>query len=121
MNYTEPNYHHIVMAKSAGTCAFMAVITALFGTMIFPFIFGGLAIIFAVLSKGGTAKYQFKAKIAILVSCIALIGNTSYIGFIFYQVTYNEEYREQLNETFEQLYGMDMEEYTSEMLGISFE
>lgn len=121
MNPTEPNYRHIIMAKTARTCAFFAVITTLFGTMIFPFILGGLAIIFAVLSKGSTAAYHLNAKIAMIVSCIALIGNTAYTGFAIYNVAFNEEYRQQLNETFEQFYGMSYEEYTSEMLGIPIE
>lgn len=116
MNTSEPNYRHFTMAKTAGTFAFAAVITALFGTVFFPFIFGGLSIIFAVLSKGNTACYQLNAKIAIIASCIALVGNTAYTGFAFYNVFFNEEYREQLDETFEQLYGMNMEEYTSYML-----
>ena len=116
MNTSEPNYRHFTMAKTAGTFAFAAVITALFGTVFFPFIFGGLSIIFAVLSKGNTAHYQLNAKIAIIASCIALVGNTAYTGFAFYNVFFNEEYREQLDETFEQLYGMNMEEYTSYML-----
>ena len=118
MNYTEPNYHHIIMAKTARTCAFCAVITALFGTMIFPFIFGGLSIIFAVLSKGNTAHYQFNAKVAILVSCLALFGNTLYTGLAFYNVFFNETYRQELDETFEKMYGMDMEEYTNYMLSL---
>ena len=116
MNTSEPNYRHFTMAKTAGTFAFAAVITAVFGTVFFPFIFGGLSIIFAVLSKGNTAHYQLNAKIAIIASCIALVGNTAYTGFAFYNVFFNEEYREQLDETFEQLYGMNMEEYTSYML-----
>jgi len=116
MNTSEPNYRHFTMAKTAGTFAFAAVITALFGTVFFPFIFGGLSIIFAVLSKGNTARYQLNAKIAIIASCIALVGNTAYTGFAFYNVFFNEEYREQLDETLEQLYGMNMEEYTSYML-----
>ena len=118
MNYSEPNYHHIMMAKAARTCAFCAVITTLFGTMIFPFIFGGLSVIFAVLSKGNKAQYQLNAKIAIIVSCLALIGNTAYTGFAVYTIFFNEEYRQQLDETFEQLYGMDMEEYTSYILSL---
>ena len=84
MNTSEPNYRHFIMAKSARTFAFLAVITALFGTMIFPFILGGLSIIFAVLSKGNTARYQLNAKVALIVSCIALIGNTAYTGFAFW-------------------------------------
>lgn len=118
MNYIEPNYHHIIMAKTARTCAFCAVITALFGTMIFPFIFGGLSIIFAVLSKGNTAHYQFNAKVAILVSCLALLENTLYTGLAFYNVFFNETYRQELDETFEKMYGMDMEEYTNYMLSL---
>lgn len=113
MNYSEPNYLHHNLARTSRTCAFFAVITALFGTMIFPFIFGGLSIIFAVLSKGNTADYQLNAKIAIIVSCITLIGNTAYTGFACYNVLFNKEYQQQLSETFEQFYGMSMEEYTS--------
>lgn len=118
MNTSEPNYRHFIMAKSARTFAFLAVITALFGTMIFPFILGGLSIIFAVLSKGNTARYQLNAKVALIVSCIALIGNTAYTGFAFYNLFYNEEYQEQLDETFQQLYGMSLEEYTSYMFSL---
>ena len=118
MNLTEPNYRHFSMAKTAGTFAFIAVITALFGTMIFPFIFGGLAIIFAVLSKGNTTAYHLNAKLAILISCITLIGNTAFTAFTFYNVFFNEEYRQQLDQTFEQIYGMSMEEYTSYMFSL---
>ncbi len=118
MNYSEPNYRHYTLARTARTCAFWAVITALFGTIVFPFIFGGLSIIFAVLSKGNTSAYQLNAKIAIIVSCLALIGNTAYTGFAGYNVLFNAEYREQFNETFEQMYGMSMEEYTSQLFAL---
>lgn len=118
MNSTEPNYRHFTMAKTAGTFAFIAVITALFGTMILPFIFGGLSIIFAVLSKGNTPHYHLNARIAIIISCITLVGNTAFTTFAFYNVFFNEEYRQQLDETFEQIYGMSMEEYTSYMLSL---
>ena len=80
MNESELNYRHIIMARTARSLAFFAAITMLFGTMIFPFILGGLSIIFAVLSKGRNLKYQMSAKIALIVSCFALIGNTAYIG-----------------------------------------
>lgn len=118
MNSTEPNYRHFSMAKTAGTFAFIAVISALFGTMILPFIFGGLAIIFAVLSKGNTASYRLNAKLAILISCVTLIGNTAFTAFTFYNVFFNEEYRQQLDQTFEQIYGMSLEEYTSYMFSL---
>lgn len=118
MNPTEANFRHHLMARTARTCSFLAVITALFGTMIFPFIFGGLSIIFAVLSKGSTASYQLNAKIAILISCLALLGNTAYTGFMIYNIGFNEEYRQELNETFEMIYGMDMEEYTNYILSL---
>lgn len=118
MNTSETNHQHFIMAKTAGTFAFAAVITALFGTMILPFILGGLSIIFAVLSKGKNYTYQLNAKIALIASCIALIGNTAYTGFAFYNVFFNEEYREQLDETFEKMYGMSMEEYTSYMFAL---
>ncbi len=115
MNHSEPTIHHFIMARTARSCSFFAVITALFGTIVFPFILGGLSIIFAAISKGNAASYSFNAKIAIIVSCLALIGNTAYTGFTVYNVFFNEEYQQQLDETFEQIYGMDMEEYMSTM------
>lgn len=118
MNESELNYRHIIMARTARSLAFFAAITALFGTMIFPFILGGLSIIFAVLSRGRNLKYQMSAKIALIVSCFALIGNTAYIGVVGYNIAFNTEYRQQLNETFEQIYGMDMEEYSSYMFSL---
>lgn len=118
MNPSQPNYRHFIMARTARTFAFIAVITALFGTMIFPFIFGGLSILFAVLSRGNTSGYQLNAKIAIIISCITLVANTAYTGFAFYNVFFNEDYRQQLDETFEQMYGMSMEEYTSYMFSL---
>lgn len=116
MNHSEPNYRHYTLARTARTCAFCAVITALFGTIVFPFIFGGLSIIFAVLSKGNTASYQLNARIAIIVSCFALLGNTAYTGFACYNIFFNDAYKEQLNESFEQMYGMSMDEYISEFI-----
>ncbi len=118
MNPSQPNYRHFIMARTARTFAFIAIITALFGTMILPFIFGGLSMLFAALSRGNTASYQLNAKIAIILSCVALIGNTAYTGVAFYNIFFNEEYRQQLDETFEQMYGMSMEEYTSYMFSI---
>lgn len=118
MNGSEINYRHIIMARTARTCAFFAAITALLGTMIFPFILCGLSIIFATLSRGKNLKYQMSAKIALIVSCITLIGNTAYIGVVAYNLNYNTEYRQQLDETFEQIYGMNMEEYTSYMFSL---
>lgn len=118
MNESELSYRHIIMARTARSLSFFAAITMLFGTMIFPFILGGLSIIFAVLSKGRNLKYQMSAKIALIVSCFALIGNTAYIGVVGYNIAFNTEYRQQLNETFEQIYGMDLEEYSSYMFSL---
>ncbi len=118
MNEPELNYRHIIMARTARSCSFFAAITALFGTIVFPYILGGLSIIMASLSRGRNIKYTLNAKIALIVSCIAIIGNTAYIGLTAYNFMYNEEFRQQLDTTFEQIYGMNMTEYTSYMFSI---
>lgn len=115
MNHCEPDYRHFLMARTARTCSFMAVISALFSTIIFPYILGGLSIIFAVLSKGNTAGYQLNAKIAIWTAIFAMLGNTLYCGTVTYLFLFNDTYQEQLDATFEQIYGMDMQEYINTM------
>ena len=71
--------------------------------------------ILAVISKGSTAAYQLNAKIAIIVSCLTLLGNTFFVGVTFYNVICNPEYQQQLNEQFEQIYGMDINEYLNSL------
>ena len=72
MQFTDPGLHHMRLAKTARTFSIVALFTALFQTIFLPYIFGGLAIIFAAISKGNNAHYQLNAKIAILLSIFSL-------------------------------------------------
>jgi len=102
------------MARLARNFSVAAAITALLQTIIFPFIFGGLSIIFATLSKGKTKAYQLNAKIAIIISVITLICNTAFTGVAYYLIFYSPTYKEYLNTTWETVYGMSWDEYCEE-------
>ncbi len=117
MQFTEPGLHHMRLAKTARTFSFVALFTALFQTIFLPYIFGGLAIIFAAISKGNNAHYQLNAKIAILLSILTLIFNSAFIGLSVYLVTSNDYFKSQLNTTYEQIYGMTFDEYMEQFSG----
>lgn len=122
MQYTTPEYLHKNLAGTARTFSFIAVISALFQTVIFPYIFGGLAIIFAVISKGNNARYQVNAKIAIWASVGVILLNSLIIGASVFLLYNSDTFTEQLNTTYEQLYGVTFDEYSqqlNEQYGIS--
>lgn len=117
MTFTEPEYYHIKLARTAKTLSFIAIITALLQTVIFPYILGGLSIIFAVISKGRNKHYQLNAKLAILISVGVLFLNTLFVGITTYNLFFNEAFKEQLNTTTQELYNMDFDEYVNQIYG----
>lgn len=84
-----------------------------FQTMIFPYFFGSLAIIFAILSKGSSFKMTSLAKTAVTLSVSGIILITAFAGVKTYKFYTDEEYFAEANANFEKAYGMTWEEYTN--------
>lgn len=84
-----------------------------FQTVIFPYFFGSLAIIFAILSKGSSFKMTSLAKTAVTLSVSGIILITAFVGFKIYKFYTDEEYFAESNAAFEKVYGMTFEEYTN--------
>lgn len=82
-----------------------------FGTVIFPFFFGSLAIIFAILSKGSSFKMNPPAKIAVALSLSGMLLVTAYTGSTAYRLITDEEYRNEISAEFERINGITLEEY----------
>lgn len=115
MEYKEVEYKNQRIAGIAGSFAFFALISTLFRTIIFPYIFAPISIILAILSKGKMKKNTIIAQLAIFVSILSILLNTAIAGYSYYTVTHDPKYREQLNEIFEEFYGYSFDEYLNNM------
>lgn len=81
-------------------------------TVVFPFFFGSLAIIFAILSKGSSLKMEPLAKTAVALSLSGIILITALAGGTTYRLITDEEYRANVSAEFERINGFTLEEYT---------
>ena len=115
MEYKEVEYKNQRIAGIAGSFAFFALISTLFRTIIFPYIFAPISIILAILSKGKMKKNTIIAQLAIFVSILSILLNTAIAGYSYYTVTHDPKYRDQLNEIFEEFYGYSFDEYLNNL------
>ena len=96
----------------------IAIPSTLLIPVIAPFIFASMAIVFAVLSKGGNMKFSRVGRIAFCLGIAAIILN---IVYAWYAVrTLNETLsdpaaRAQLNETLYRQYGMTLDELLEQL------
>lgn len=89
-------------------------------TIIFPFFFGSLSIIFAVLAKGGSLNMDFMAKSAVTASLFGIILSFGITAGTAYLLVTNEDFRGRINATYEEAYGFTLDEYM-EMLTNAWE
>ena len=101
---------------AAFTCGILAIVTTICMTVYLPFIFGGLSIIFGVLSKREpNVPMLTKAKTGIICGVGSLVLNLALIVFCVNMVMTNPEYRNQLNEACEEMYGYTFDEMLEDM------
>ncbi|MFI3213107.1 MAG: hypothetical protein R3Y24_07170 [Eubacteriales bacterium] len=106
---------------SALSFGVMALVSAVFFTVYLPFVFGGLSIIFALLSKGSFPTMHKKAKNGIKLAIIAFVINIIVVGSSVYMVFTTPEYREQINIMSEEMYGQSFDETLDELLNGTYE
>lgn len=95
-----------ILSMIFGSLAFIS-----FQTVIFPYFFGSLAIIFATLSKGSSFKMTSLAKTAVAFSVSGILLATTVVGATAYKLYTDEEYFAE----FEKMYNMTLEEYNNMM------
>lgn len=89
-------------------------------------VFGGLGILFALLSKGKEETMEKKAKQGLILSSVSLIATTVFmIGtFVFTFATLSQyepdELHDYLNEAYEETYGQSFDELYEEIYGEDF-
>lgn len=111
------------MAKSNN----MATVAAIFGlisvflaqTIIIPLLFGSLAIVLAVLSKGYNKKMSTPATIGMITSLLSIVIAVAITIGSFWMYENDPEFRAQADDTFKILTGMTMEEYYNSYPNVS--
>lgn len=93
-------------------------------TVIGPLIFGSLGIIFAILSRRPGQKTAGEAIAGIVTSAIGCVISLIFVILIFvasFSMLTNPEYREQMNQMYEDMYGYSFDEMMEEMTGSTLE
>ena len=88
----------------------LTIVTTVLCTVFLPFLFSGLSIIFAVLSKGRNKNMEINARTGIITSLIGFFLNIIIVAGSFNLVFTVPEYKEQLNQVYEQVYGESFDE-----------
>ncbi len=124
-NYTPPVRHPgSGFAFAALILGLLSILTAFLGTVYPPFLFGGLAIILAILSKGMDRKLLTNAKAGLITGIVGLVVNvvvmTASLILFFTNPQMQEAVFAQIDQTYEMLYGESFEEAFESMYGEEF-
>lgn len=117
MNYQPKPQNNLITASLI--LGLLAFVTSMF--LITPFIFGSLSIIFAILSRSGREKMAGSAIAGISASIVSMLGAVSMVGLVYY-LTFNvPEYRELMNQQYEQMYSQSFDEMLEDIQNGTFD
>lgn len=96
------------------------IVSAILGTVYFPFILGGICIMLALLSKGYDEKMSSKPKIGIICSVVGLVLNILVVGTSVYKVFTDEQTFNQFDQVYERMYGESFRDMYKDATGQDF-
>ena len=115
--YQNPNWQRYPAGASGERLASASMITGILALATFismtiypPFIFGSIAVVLALLSKGRAPKLASRAKAGMICATISLIANCALCGTSLYMLYTRPEIMNQFNDIFEKQYGMSYDE-----------
>lgn len=86
-------------------------LASVFTFTIFPaVILGSLSLVLALLSRGKELTFHPSAKSAAILSSIALVANVALVGGTVYTILGDSPMHDELNETYEEMFGMTYDE-----------
>ena len=106
------------MASAAMSLGIVALILSFTCTLYPTLVFGGVAVILALLSKGADAHMHANARTGIITATVGLVFNliiviTSFV-LIFSPVA-DPKYKEEFNKMYEQFYGQSFDDTMNEI------
>ena len=93
--------------------AILAIFSTLTFPVVLPYIFGSVALILAIISKGSRDRFPRRGRRAAIVASAALVINTALIittVLYFFRMLQDSELRAQFSQTLYQMYGITIEE-----------
>lgn len=108
-------------ARASMTIGAVAL-ASVFTFTIFPaIILGSLALILALLSRGAELSFHPTARNGILMSILALVVNVALVGGTCFMILGDNPYHEELNATYEEMFGMSYDEILQGVMDGSIE
>ena len=98
-----------------------AIPSTFISPVIAPFLLGSMAIIFAVLSKGGNLRFSRRSRTAALLGAAAIIINIVYLVITFVmmkELLSDPAGRQQLSDTLYRRYGLTLDELLPQIPGL---
>lgn len=108
-------------AKASLTIGGIALVSVFTFTIFPAIILGALALILALLSRGAELEFHKTAKNGILMSILAMIVNVVLVGGTFAMIFGNNTFHDELNATYEEMYGMTYDELLEGIMDGSIE
>ncbi len=105
-------------SQASLVCGILAIITILTGVL--PIFFGSLSIIFGILSKKSNIPYDTNAKVGFGCGTAGMLMSVAFMAmtFILLPTMFKDEvFRQQLDTTYKQIYGVDFEEFIETYTG----
>ena len=106
---------HFRATRLGTTFFFVSLISLLFQTIIFPFLFAPLSIFFAYLAKGKRKKNDWYYNLTIFFSLFILFINLVFCGYCVYSVSHDTKMHQKYDEVSRQVYGVSFDEYMKQM------
>ena len=111
--YRQPVKRQSGMAAAAVLMAGLALISTL--TCLGPIFFGSLAILFAILSKGGDKKLNGTVVGSIVVSFLSMVAGIAILIATMHAIKTDPIVRAQVDQSFEMMYGVDYDTFMNGM------
>ena len=108
-------------ARASLTIGVIALISVFTFTIFPAVILGSLALILALLSRGAELNFHKTARDGILMSVLALVANVVLVGGTCFLILGDTPYHEELNATYEEMFGMSYDEILEGIMDGSIE
>ena len=108
-------------AKASLTIGGIALVSVFTFTIFPAIILGSLALILALMSRGAELEFHKTAKSGILMSVLALVVNVALVGGTCALILGDNPYHDELNATYEEMFGMSYDELLEGVMDGSIE
>ncbi len=119
-NIRQTRYGTSVNKNKMATVSFVLGLVAMVSVFTFmvypPLILGSIAVILAILSKGYEKKMCANARTGSLLGIGALVLDVAMVAAVIALIFSNGPFKQQLNETSKQVYGVTFDEMIQEMM-----